>query len=129
MGLDIFGLGGTVVLGIVAIILMIISVVVLWLLGLIVAFCFLAISVALLYALHKMDALDVQKQPWLLAFPVLMFFLGLGLNKLGVLQVQPLSFSSLATDLPVSLISTEAMFFLVIVALLIIDIWVGLTER
>jgi len=117
-----------VILAIIAVVLMVIGSIVLWLLGLIIAFVFFVVGVMLLYALHETEALDVQKDPWLVILPIVMFFVGLGLDKTGMLQFQPLSFSTLATN-PLSWFSTEAMLFLIIIVLLIVDIYIGLTKK
>jgi len=113
-----------VVLAIIALVGMIASSIILALLGLIVAFVFFVVGVMLLYALHKMDALDVERNPWLIAVPPIMFFMGLGLDRTGILQFQPLSLSAFS-DLSY-FVSAEALLFMIVIALLIVDILVGL---
>jgi len=112
-----------VIVAIIALIVMIVGGVFLWLTGLLIAFIFFAISVMLLYALHEVEALDVQENKWLIVLPIAMFFLGLGVDKAGLLSLQPLSLSSLLVP-----VSTEAILFIIIIILLAVDIFVGLKK-
>ena len=116
-----------VILAIIAVIIVTVGSVVLWLAGLFIAFLFFIIGVMMLYALHEMDALDVQQNPWLLFFPPAMFFMGLGLDKVGVLSLlrfQPLTFA--LPGLPFSFSLTfEIVLLLIILGLLVIDIAVS----
>ena len=110
-----------VILAIIAVIILIAGSVVLWLTGLFVAFLFFIIGVMLLYALHEMDVLDVQQDRWLLIFPAVMFFIGLGLDKVGVLTFLPYQPLSLSTLMPFTLTFQNVML-VAILALLIIDV-------
>ena len=115
-----------VILAIIAVIIVIVGSVVLWLTGLFIAFLFFIIGVMLLYALHEMDALDVQQNPWLLFFPPAMFFMGLGLDKVGVLSLlrfQPLTFA--LPGLPSFSLTFEIVLLLIILGLLVVDIAVS----
>ena len=115
-----------VILAIIAVVIVIMGSVVLWLTGLFIAFLFFIIGVMLLYALHEMDALDVQQDRWLLVFPAAMFFMGLGLDKVGVLSLlrfQPLTFAF--PGLPSFYLTFEIVLLLIILDLLVVDIAVS----
>jgi hypothetical protein len=115
------------VLFIIAVIIVIAGPVVLWLTGLFIASLFFIIGVMLLYALHEMDALDVQQDRWLLVFPAIMFFIGLGLDKVGVLSLlwfQPLTFVLPGLDFSFTL-NLEVVLLLIILCLSLVDIAVS----
>ena len=117
-----------VILAIIAVVIVTVGSVVLWLMGLLIAFLFLIIGVMLLYALHEMDVLDVQEDKWLLVMPLAMFFMGLGLDKVGVLsllrfQFQPLTFA--LPGLPPFSLTFEIVLLVIILSLLVIDIAVS----
>lgn len=103
-----------------AIVLTIIGAAFFWLVGLLVAVIFFAISIGLLYAFNKLEILDVKDDRWLLMAPFIMFFVGLGLDKLGVLSIQPMSLTDSASVTPITWI-----FLAIIIVLLIVDILVS----
>ena len=119
-----------VILAIIAVILIIAGSVVLWLTGLFIAFLFFAIGVMLLYALHEMDALDVQQDRWLLVLPAAMFFVGLGLDKVGVLSL--LRFQPLTLPLPgldfSFILSFESVLLLILLCLSLVDLALSITK-
>jgi hypothetical protein len=80
-----------VILLLIAIAIISVSAVIIWLIGLIIPVAFFVIATGFLYVLHKMDALDVEENKWLVAFPPVMFGLGFVADHVGVLSVQPLS--------------------------------------
>jgi predicted outer membrane lipoprotein len=112
-----------VLIGIIAIVFLLIAGVIIWLLGLLTAVCFAVITLLFLYAFHELDMIDIQQDRWLLFTPFIMFFVGLGLDKTGVLQIQPLSLTSLMAN-PFA-VSVESIILVVIVLLLIVDIVVA----
>ncbi|MCW4016761.1 MAG: hypothetical protein NWF06_10360 [Candidatus Bathyarchaeota archaeon] len=116
------GLLGVTTACIVAVVLLLVSSVILWALGLIVAVAFAVIGLGLVYALNSMNLLDVEKDRWVLLLPVIMFFLGFGADHVGILSISPLSVSD-----PVS---TSITWFLLvmIVLVLIVDVVVDLRE-
>jgi len=118
-----------IILAIIGIIILVIGSVVLWLTGLITAFIFFVVAIMLLYALHEMDALNVERDRWLLIFPFFAFVLGLGLDKIGVLTVKPLQLANLDLfGLTVNL-NVSMWVLIIIVALLIVDIVVSVQKE
>lgn len=112
-----------VIIGIIAIVAMAVGSVVLWLTGLLIAFIFFAIGVMFLYALHKMNALNVEEDRWLIVFPIVMLFVGFGFDKVGWLTLQPLSLTNAVS------LSLQTALLWILVILVIVDIAVGLTSR
>ena len=115
-------------IGILAIVVLVIATVVSWLMGLLTAMLFGVVTLLFLYALHKLELveIDLDEHPFpslLLVFsPFIMFFVGLALDKGGVLQVQPLSLTSLYAPFTLSL---EVIMLIIVVVLLIVDIAVS----
>jgi len=106
---------------------MIASSILLWLTGLLTAFLFVVIAILILYAFHEMDILDVEQNRWLLLTPFGAGAIGLLLDKVNVLQIQPLSVTSLLAD-PVGTafsVSVTNILLLTIVILLVVDIVVA----
>ena len=116
-----------VLIGILAIVVLVIATVVSWLMGLLTAMLFGVVTLLFLYALHELDMIEVKEDRWLLFTPFIMFFAGLALDKIGVLQVQPLSLSSLmATPFTLSL---EVIMLLIVIFLLIVDVALAVARR
>lgn len=118
------GLPVSVTVGLVALLVIIVGGLILWLTGLLTAFIFFAVAVMLLYALHKMNALDMDKQPWLVVLPFGAFFLGLGLDKFGVLGIHPMSLTGDLLAMPL-----ELTLLVIIIVLLVVDILLGVKDR
>ena len=106
---------------VIALTLTVVGSVILWLTGLLVAFIFFAISIGILYTIDKLEIFDVEKNRWLLTTPFIMFFVGLGLDKVDILSlgfgldvfsVQDISFSG-------SIISFSSICLVLIVTVLI----------
>jgi predicted outer membrane lipoprotein len=112
-----------VLIGIIGIIFLVVAGVIVWLLGLLTAIIFAIITLLFLYAFHELDMIDIQQDRWLLFTPFIMFFVGLGLDKTGVLQIQPLSLNALLTNL--FTLSATNVFLLIIILLLLVDIAVS----
>ena len=93
-----------VLLAIIAIVFLLIAGLVVWLTGLLTAVLFSIITVLILYAFHELEMIDIHQDRWLLFTPFIMFFAGLGLDKVGVLQIQPLSLSALTAN-PLSVLT------------------------
>jgi uncharacterized membrane protein len=114
--LGLLGVGASAV---VAIICLVFGTVVLWALGLIVGFAFLAIGFGALYAFDKMEVLDVEHNRWMLFVPFVMFAFGFIADHVGVLSIQPLSITDVG-DAPFTLLLLAA-----VVVLLVVDIFVS----
>lgn len=110
-----------IIIAIIAIIAWIAGSVILWLVGLLTAFIFFVVAIMTLYAFHKMDILDVDDNRWLLFTPFLAFFAGLGLDKIGVLSLKPLTLSMTAN----TPLNAEVVLLLVVIVLLVVDIIVS----
>lgn len=100
--------------------------VVAWLTGLLVAVEFLVVTFLILYAFFKLNMIDDDYKWVLLAAPFLMFFVGLGLDKAGVLRIKPLSIQSLSSANPLSL---EALLLLVLVIVSVVDIALEVSDK
>jgi predicted outer membrane lipoprotein len=115
-----------VLIGILAIVALVIATVVTWLLGLLTAILFGVVTLLFLYAFHEFDMIDIEQDRWLLATPFIMFFVGLGLDKAGVLTIQPLSIDAFMSN-PFTISLTNILLFIV-VALLIVNVVVARRE-
>lgn len=112
------GLLGIGVAAVITIIFLVFGTVILWALGLIVGVAFAVIGLMFLFAFHKMGVLDVERNRWLLFVPFIMFALGFGADKVGILSIQPLALTDSTT--PASIVTW--ILLIVIICLLIVDV-------
>ena len=110
------GLGVVAILGVVA-----------FLTGILVAVEFLVLTFLILYVFFKLNMIDDDYKWTLIVAPFIMFFVGLGLDRINVLKIQPLSVSTLVSN-PLSL-PLELILLIILVILGIANIYVEVTEK
>jgi hypothetical protein len=91
--------------------------IILWAYKLMLAVVFFILAIIGLFALHRVEALDVEKYPWLALLPFVCLFAGFFAERLELLSVQPLSVSGYASGLNLPIVLAVVLGVLLVAGL------------